>query len=99
MNWDACQARTNAAVSAAFGRSITLDGGAVVQALFDSGYALGDVGASGMATTQPTLVMESAAAQAIAVGQGVTVDGVRYTVGLQEPDGMGMTRLRLDGVA
>lgn len=87
--------RTNAAVLAAFGQQVTLNSVAV-QADFFNGYALGDVGLSGMATVAPVLVLQTSAVPASPVGMAVVAGGASYLVAVHEPDGYGLSRLVLE---
>lgn len=48
-----------------------------------------------VAGTQPTALAASADVSAVAVGNTVTINAVAYTVAEIQPDGTGMTRLRL----
>jgi hypothetical protein len=80
---------------AEFAQSVTV-GGVVVSAIFDNGYALGNVGLSGMATTQPTLTLASADVSTNPVGASVLVGPVAYVVAAHEPDGTGISRLLLE---
>lgn len=80
---------------AEFAQSVTV-GGVVVSAIFDNGYALGHVGLSGMATTQPTLTLASADVSTNPVGAAVLVGAVAYVVAAHEPDGTGISRLLLE---
>lgn len=78
-----------------FGVAATLDGNAV-RGLFDNGYAQGNVGMLGMATTQPTLTLASTDVPADPVGAAVLVGVAAYVVAAHEPDGTGVTRLLLE---
>lgn len=71
-------------------------GGQTVSVIFDNGYALGGVGAIGMASSQPTLTLATASVPANPVGTAVAVGGGNYLVGAHEPDGTGMSRLLLE---
>lgn len=70
--------------------------GVDVDALFDNGYALGNVGTSGMASSQPTLTMATALAPANPVGASVVVNLVGYLCAAHEPDGHGLSTLILE---
>lgn len=74
-----------------WGVSATI-GAATVTGIFDSVYqqALGLVAGS-----SPQLVIRSADAGSVANGSAVTVAGTSYTVTAIEPDGTGLTILRL----
>lgn len=78
-----------------FGQSATV-GGVSVSGIFDNGYALGGVGAMGMASSQPMLTLATANVPANPVGTAVVVGGGNYLVGAHEPDGTGMSRLLLE---
>lgn len=73
-------------------------GGVGVRAIFDNGYALGNVGSGGlgMAGTQPSLRVRTADMAADPVGQAVTVNAAAYTVAAHEPDGTGISLLLLE---
>ena len=78
-----------------FGVSCTVAGQAV-QAIFDNGFALGDVGMAGMAGTQPVLTVPTASVPASPVGSAAVVNATNYEVAAHEPDGTGMSRLLLE---
>lgn len=78
-----------------FGVPATLGGNAVV-GIFDNGHSLGNVGAFGMASTQPALVLPTASVPTNPVGQAVVVASVGYVVAAHEPDGTGISRLVLE---
>lgn len=71
-----------------------LAGGATVRGIFDngaiSGGALGMIGA-----TNPTFTAKSADLSGVSVSGAITVNGTVYSVAEIEPDGTGMTLLRL----
>lgn len=71
-------------------------GGSVVDAIFDNGNALGNVGLIGMAATQPQLTLVSADVSTNPVGASVLVGSVAYVVAAHEPDGTGISRLLLE---
>ena len=87
--------------------------GEPVSGIFDNGYALGNVGAFGMASTEPKLVMLSAhipprviedwnrwfSEPFDAVEQHAVVNGVTYKIVAIEPAGTGLSVLRLESVA
>ncbi len=79
------------------GEAITV-GGVAVTAIFDNGYALGNVGTLGMASTQPELNLATADVPATPVGIAVSVGGTAYLVAAHEPDGLGASRLLLERV-
>lgn len=73
-----------------FAADATLDG-AAVRGVFDNGFA----SAMDIAGTAPSLLLPSSSAASAAAGQTLVVGGVSYTVTGVEPDGTGMTLLRL----
>lgn len=78
-----------------FGVSATLDG-ATTHGIFDNGYALGNVGLTGMASTQPTFTLPTASISGEPEGQTLVVNATSYYVSAHEPDGTGMSRLILE---
>ena len=78
-----------------FGQVATI-GGVEVRAIFDNGYSLGSAGVLGMATTGPMLTLPTASVPANPVGVAALVAGVSYVVAAHEPDGTGMSMLRLE---
>ena len=76
----------------------TVDG-LTVRAIFNNGYALGNVGMFGMASSQPTLTLASADVSTDPVGASVLVGAVAYLVAAHEPDGTGISRLLLEVAA
>ncbi len=66
--------------------------GAAVRGIFDNGFliALGVTAGSG-----PVLLVDSAGVTSAAQGGTVTLPGGSYTITAMEPDGTGMTLLRL----
>lgn len=81
---------------AEFSVPVTLPGGAVVQGIFDNGYAAGSVGVTGMASARPTLTLPAASVPANPVGKVVVVGGLSYTISTREPDGTGVDVLELE---
>lgn len=71
-------------------------GGVAVGIIFDNGYALGNVGLMGMASSQPAITLKTSDVPANPVGSAVTVGSVAYVVGAHEPDGTGLSRLVLE---
>jgi len=71
-------------------------GGQSVPAIFDNAYAMGAVGPYGMATTEPRLTLQTASVPADVVGKACVVDSVAYNVVAHEPDGTGISVLRLE---
>lgn len=78
-----------------FGVAATLEG-AATHGIFDNGYALGNVGLTGMASTQPTFTLPTASISGEPVGQTLVVNAISYYVSAHEPDGTGMSRLILE---
>lgn len=70
--------------------------GQAVRGVFDNGFALGDVGMAGLASTQPVLAVPTASVPASPVGSAVVVAATNYLVAAHEPDGTGMSRLLLE---
>lgn len=81
--------------TAEFATTVTLDS-VSVPAIFDAAFALGSVGAYGMASTQPSLTLASADVPASPIGKTAVVNGTSYTVAAHEPDGTGVSRLLLE---
>ncbi|WP_027477902.1 head-tail joining protein [Curvibacter gracilis] len=77
--------------------SIETDGGDVrVDAIFANGYAAGQVGALGMASSQPALALPTVQVPLNPVGLRVTVDGQAYVIADARNDGTGETHLLLE---
>ena len=70
--------------------------GAAVRGIFDNGSALGAVGIAGLATTQPSLTLPTAALPSPVVGAALVLGGQAYTVAAHEPDGTGVSLLLLE---
>lgn len=67
-------------------------GGAAVLGIFDDAYQ--DV--LGLASgTSPVLLLPTASVGSATIGSSITVGAASYTIAGMEPDGVGMTRLRL----
>lgn len=81
------------AVAALANASATI-GGVSVDGLFDNGY--GEI--YGIDSAKPSFQCASSAVAAVTRGTAVTVNAVSYTVAGIEPDGTGLTMLRLDKV-
>ncbi len=95
----ALEARVNSVVFARLPNVVaSIDGGEPFGAIFEDAYAVGNVGALGMASSQPVMVVPSARVPAGAEGRPVIVDGVSYRIGTAEPDGGGTVRLMLEAV-
>ncbi len=75
-----------------FAVAATFSGG-TKQAIFDNGYAGAFAGM--VPDTDPRLTCRTSDVSAVAVGDSVTVNAVAYTVCAIEPDGTGITILRL----
>lgn len=81
--------------SAEMADSITLNSVAV-SAMFDNGYALGNVGTMGAAGAQPILTLATTNVPANPVGTLAVVNGTTYSVAAHEPDGTGVSTLYLE---
>lgn len=81
-----------------FGSDATL-AGQPVRVVFDNAAALGSVGFSGMAGTQPQATLPTASITGEAVGQTLVIGAATYTVAAHEPDGTGVSRLVLEVAA
>lgn len=91
------EARVNGAVSKHLSNAeATFGNGQAVAGIFDNGYALGNVGMSGMVSTQPTFTLPTASISGEPVGQTLVVNATSYYVSAHEPDGTGMSRLILE---
>lgn len=73
-----------------FGVDATV-GGVSVRGIFDDAYA----DPLGIGGSSPVLLLAATAAPLAAQGDAVVVGSASYTIGAVEPDGTGMTRLRL----
>jgi hypothetical protein len=78
-----------------FGQVVTLDG-QPVSVIFDNGYAFGDVGLIGMASSQPTICLPTSQVPADPIGKTVLVGAVSYQVATHEPDGAGVSHCKLE---
>lgn len=92
----ALEARLNAAAFLRLSNTVAVVNGAAVAGIFDNGYQPGNVGAFGMAGTQPGFTVPTASVPANPVGMTVVVGGVSYLVAAHEPDGTGISRLLLE---
>lgn len=92
----AAQNRLNQAVVAHMANVEAVVGGNALDVIFDNGYALGNVGLLGMATSQPSITLKTTDVPATPVGSAVTVNATAYLVAAHEPDGSGMSRLLLE---
>ncbi|WP_019578289.1 head-tail joining protein [Curvibacter lanceolatus] len=72
------------------------NGNVRVDAIFANGYAAGQVGALGMASSQPALALPTVQVPANPVGLRVTVDGQAYLIADARNDGTGETHLLLE---
>lgn len=79
--------------------ALRLDTGADVPVIFDNGYALGNVGALGVANGQPTALARSADLAGLDVGGLLHIDSQNYAVAELQPDGTGMTLAVLERAA
>lgn len=91
------EARVNNAVFTRLANAeVSIAGGPLFGGIFADGSAVGSVGALGMATTDPSVMVPSAQVPLAPVGQAITVHGVPYVIAAAEPDGVGATRLALE---
>ena len=74
-----------------FGVDATLPSGAVVRGIFDNGF----VDAFGVSDTEKAFTAPATAVSALVYGHTVTISGTAYTVAELQPDGTGVTRVRL----
>lgn len=81
----------------------TVGGVAGLGVQFDNGYALGNVGLMGMASSQPAIVLPTAQVPAEPVATSVVITAGEgtgsYTVAEHQPDGTGISRLVLEVAA
>ena len=71
-------------------------GGVAVGVIFDNGYALGNVGTLGMASSQPSITLKTSDVPISPVGTAVLIGSASYLVAAHEPDGTGISRLLLE---
>lgn len=71
-------------------------GGVAVGVIFDNGYALGNVGMLGMASSQPSITLKTSDVPASPVGTAVLIGAASYLVAAHEPDGTGISVLLLE---
>ena len=90
----ALEARVNRAVITRLSNVDALLAGLPVQGIFDAEYLEVDMG-SGIQSSGPALTLPSANVPANSGGAAVTVNGKTYKVVESQPDGTGMTVLRL----
>jgi hypothetical protein len=90
----ALEARTARAVFAHLANAEATLGGVPVTGIFDSAYAMEDLG-SGIASFGPAFTMASSAVPSPVVGLSLVVNGSAYKVVEPKPDGTGVTVLRL----
>lgn len=64
--------------------------------LFDAPGITGSIGSSGMAGSQPAVLMASADVCTDPVGWELSIKSVAYVVAAADPDGAGLTRLILE---
>lgn len=81
-----------------FGQAVTVNG-ASLNAIFENGYRAGNIGLAGMAAYGPTLLCRTADLSADPVGQAAVVNATNYVVAAHEPDGTGVSVLRLERAA
>jgi hypothetical protein len=82
--------------AAEFAVPATIGLGSAVNGIFDNGYSAGQVGAMGMASTQPSFVLPTASVPDAAVGQPLVVNTLTYCIVAHEPDGTGVSTLYLE---
>ena len=93
----ALESRVNNAVFARLANAlVSVDGGQTVGGIFDDAYALATVGAMGMATSAPSVLVAADVVPANAPGLPALVNGTAYVIVGSEPDGVGSTRLVLE---
>lgn len=78
-----------------FGVNATL-GGVAVRGVFDNGFV--DAGGLGAYGTAPVFTCPTAVLAGVAVGGAATIQGTDYTIVGIEPDGTGMSLVRLERV-
>lgn len=81
-----------------FGSDATL-GGEPVRGVFDNAYALGNVGAVGMASEQPMFTVPTSSITGDPVGQSLVIGSQMYAVVEHRPDGTGISVLVLEVAA
>jgi len=87
----AIETAVNTACIGVCANAVVVIGASTIYATFDDHYATTfDVSASG-----PALIALSSTVATVAYGTALSVDGVAYTVTAIEPDGTGVTVLRL----
>ena len=93
----ALESRVNNAVFARLANAlVSIDGGQAVGGIFDDAYALATVGAMGMATSGPSVLVAAAVVPANPHGLPVQISSAAYVIVGSEPDGVGSTRLVLE---
>lgn len=71
-------------------------GGVAVKAILENDLSLGRVGVMGMAGVAPTLLLATGSIPSDPVGLAAVVAGASYLVAAHEPDGTGLSLLRLE---
>lgn len=91
----AIQSRINAVALASFANATAVIGGVAIDVIFRNSYgeALGFIGGG-----NPQIACASTDVSSIARGAAVSVDGVSYLVAEIDPDGTGITVLKLEAV-
>ena len=92
----ALETRVNRAVLSRLANTDATVNAVAVSGIFDNGYALGNAGMLGMATSQPSLTIATTDVPATPVGAAVVVNATSYLVAAHEPDGTGLSRLLLE---
>lgn len=89
------EARLNAVTLKKTANATALINGVEVDGVFSNGYEQVAFGV-GMADTNPTFRLPTDAVPADPVDTTIAIDGVGYIIKAHEPDGTGMTILRLE---
>lgn len=76
---------------------VSIDGGEEFGGIFDDDAAVGGVGPIGMATTQPTVLVQADKCPANPVGLSIAINAKAYLIAESDPDGTDM-RLMLEVV-
>jgi hypothetical protein len=92
----ALEARLNASVFARLANVVAQIEAVQVAGIFSNGYAAGDVGALGMASTGTMLEVPTASVPRSPEGKSVVVRGRAYVIAAHQPDGTGSSRLMLE---
>ena len=71
-------------------------GGAAVPVIFDNAWALAAVGFAGMSGTGPSALVMTARLAADPIGVACVINSVTYSIATHEPDGTGLSLIRLE---